>query len=61
MKIFWKTWELTKLNEPEGEFRDEFVKDLIRVFLKYDCDPQDFREIDPEIEKLYELVDPELP
>ena len=59
--IFWKLWPIVKEHEPQGEFRDEFVKDLLKLFLHYDCDPGDFKDIDPDIHRFMNEVDPEIP
>jgi hypothetical protein len=54
--LFREVWPLIQAHVPEGEFRAEFVRDLIRYFLECDVDPTDLRGLHPEVnEALKEL------
>ena len=61
--MFCEYWEIAKQKMPEDEFRHEFLKSLLTLFLDCDCDPCEFQHLvehDAEIKKALDEVDPVL-
>jgi len=45
---------------PEEDWRGEFTRSLLELFLDHDVDPGDLRGRDAEVDGLLEIVDPEV-
>jgi hypothetical protein len=50
-------WPLIQRHIPETDFRAEFVKDLLGLFMDCDMDGTDLRRVDPEIDKALDELD----
>jgi len=59
-KLFWETWPAVKDNIPDPEVRAEFTRGFLTLLLDMDADPSDFRDRDPEVDRLMDIIDPEL-
>ena len=58
--MFWELWPKIKAAIPQPEFRADFARGQLRLFLDNDVDPGDLRGQDPEIDRLMDEVDTEL-
>ena len=56
-KLFREMWPLIQRHIPETDFRAEFVKDLLGLFMDCDMDGTDLRRVDPEIDKALDELD----
>ncbi|HUG94207.1 MAG TPA: hypothetical protein VML55_25485 [Planctomycetaceae bacterium] len=56
-KLFREMWPLIQTHIPEGEVRDEFVRDLLDFFMDCDMDGTDLRRLHPEIDKALDELD----
>jgi hypothetical protein len=60
-ELFCEIWPIIDEKVTPGEFRNEFVRDLVDYFLQCDMDPTDVAGIHPDIDKalrsLGELAD----
>jgi hypothetical protein len=50
-RLFRAMWPLIQRHIPEADFRAEFVKDLLGLFMDCDMDGSDLRRVHPEIDK----------
>ena len=57
--IFWELWQKFKAAIPEPEDRADFLRGQLRLFLDYDVDSGDLRDIDSEVDAMMDEVDPE--
>jgi len=60
-ELFCEIWPIIDVKVQPGEFRNEFIRDLVDYFLKCDMDPTDVAGIHPDVDKalrnLGELAD----
>ncbi len=50
-RLFQEIWPLVLARVEAGEFRDEFVRDLLTLFLDRDVDPADLVGLNPEVDQ----------
>jgi hypothetical protein len=59
--LFCEIWPIIDAKVEPGEFREDFVRDLVNYFLECDVDPTDLAGIHPDVDKalrsLGELAD----
>lgn len=55
-KLFREIWPLIQSHVPEDDFRPEFVRDLLKLFLDCDVDGTDLRRFHPEVDKALDEI-----
>jgi hypothetical protein len=50
-RLYHEIWPLVLARVEAGEFRDEFVRDLLTLFLDRDVDPADLVGLHPEVDR----------
>jgi hypothetical protein len=50
-RLFEEVWPLILARVEPGEFRQEFVRDLLALFLGCDVDPTDLKSLHPEVDR----------
>ncbi len=50
-RLFREMWPLIQAHVPEDDSRDEFLRDLLSLFLDCDTDETDLRQLHSEIDK----------
>ncbi len=56
--MFQEVWPLVLARVEPGEFRREFVRELLALFLGCDVDPTDLKGLHPEVDRaLHELAE----
>jgi hypothetical protein len=59
-RLFQEIWPLVLARVEPDEFREEFVRDLLALFLECDVDPTDLEGLHPEVDRaLQSLVEQE--
>jgi hypothetical protein len=53
-------WPKVKEALPEPEWREDFARRLIELFLEFDVDPCEMQGDDPEVDRLMDELDPEV-
>jgi hypothetical protein len=50
--LFREIWPFIQVHLPADDFREEFVRDLLNLFMECDMDGTDLRRLHPEIDKV---------
>jgi hypothetical protein len=58
--LFWRIRPDIDATVPHDDFRHAFLCKLVELFLQFDVDPQDMRGRNAEIDRVMDVVDPEL-
>jgi len=57
-ELFWAIWKLAKEKIPEEDIRADFAKVVVNWFLEWDVDPMDLEDIDDEIDRILDEINP---
>ncbi len=56
-ELFREMWPLVQSHVKDDDFRAEFLKDLLALFMDCDMDGVDLRRIHPEIDRALDKLD----